>query len=68
MLHPRGRWMYSNKVASDLRKRLESAAYPDLGAMMEGYARAAAELDCLPLSECRTILEALTERVVNRNA
>jgi hypothetical protein len=31
-------------VASDLRKRLESANFPDLGAMMEGYARAAAEL------------------------
>jgi len=31
-------------VTSDLRKRLESAAYPDLGAMMEGYARAAADL------------------------
>jgi hypothetical protein len=31
-------------VANDLRRRLESAAYPDLGAMMEGYARAAAEL------------------------
>jgi hypothetical protein len=31
-------------VASDLRKRLESASYPDLGAMMEGYALAAAEL------------------------
>jgi hypothetical protein len=29
---------------SDLRKRLESAVYPDLGAMMEGYAQAAAEL------------------------
>ncbi len=28
----------------DLRKRLESASYPDLGAMMEGYARAAADL------------------------
>jgi len=28
----------------DLRKRLESSAFPDLGAMMEGYARAAAEL------------------------
>jgi hypothetical protein len=27
----------------DLRQRLESAAYPDLGAMMEGYARAAAK-------------------------
>jgi hypothetical protein len=31
-------------VASDLRRRLESAAFPDLGAMMEGYARAAADL------------------------
>jgi hypothetical protein len=30
-------------VTSDLRKRLESKAYPDLGAMMEGYAQAAAE-------------------------
>jgi len=29
---------------SDLRKRLESQAFPDLGAMMEGYARAAADL------------------------
>jgi len=29
--------------STDLRKRLESSAYPDLGAMMEGYARAAAE-------------------------
>src|ERR1035438_3724599 len=28
----------------DLRKRLESAAFPDLGAMMEGYAQAATEL------------------------
>ena len=28
---------------SDLRKRLEAAAYPDLGAMMEGYAQSAAE-------------------------
>jgi hypothetical protein len=28
----------------DLRKRLESATYPDLGGMMDGYARAAAEL------------------------
>jgi hypothetical protein len=31
------------KNSTDLRKRLESSAYPDLGAMMEGYARAAAE-------------------------
>ena len=29
---------------TDLRKRLESEAFPDLGAMMAGYARAAAEL------------------------
>jgi hypothetical protein len=28
----------------DVRKRLEAATFPDLGAMMEGYARAAAEL------------------------
>jgi hypothetical protein len=31
-------------VAGDLRKRLEETSYPDLGAMMEGYARAASEL------------------------
>ena len=30
-------------MTNDLRKRLESAIYPDLGAMMEGYARAAVE-------------------------
>jgi hypothetical protein len=29
---------------SDLRKRLESATFADLGAMMEGYAQAAASL------------------------
>jgi hypothetical protein len=28
-------------VESDLRKRLESTAFPDLGTMMEGYAKAA---------------------------
>jgi hypothetical protein len=28
----------------ELRKQLESTVYPDLGAMMEGYANAAAEL------------------------
>ena len=28
---------------SEVRKRLESAAYPDLGAMMEGYAQGAVE-------------------------
>jgi hypothetical protein len=32
------------KNTTELRKRLESAAFPDLGAMMEGYAKAAAEL------------------------
>ncbi len=30
-------------VANDLRRRLEATEFPDLGAMMEGYARAAAE-------------------------
>jgi hypothetical protein len=29
---------------TNLRKRLESATFPDLGSMMEGYARAAADL------------------------
>jgi len=29
--------------STDLRKHLESAAFPDLGSMMEGYARAAAD-------------------------
>ncbi len=33
----------------------------------EYAARARAELDCLPSSECRTILEILTDRVVHRN-
>jgi octaprenyl-diphosphate synthase len=33
----------------------------------EFAARARAELACLPPSECRTILECLTERVVHRN-
>ena len=31
-------------MATDLRKRLESTTFPDLGAMMEGYAQAAAAL------------------------
>jgi hypothetical protein len=31
------------KNSGDLRKRLEAAAFPDLGAMMEGYARAAVD-------------------------
>jgi hypothetical protein len=30
--------------STDLRKRLEASVFPDLGAMMDGYARAAAEL------------------------
>jgi hypothetical protein len=30
--------------ATDLRKRLESASFPDLGAMMEGYAQGAVNL------------------------
>ncbi len=34
-------WM---RNSTDLRKRLESSVFPDLGTMMEGYARAAAEL------------------------
>ena len=29
---------------NDVRQRLESTAFPDLGAMMEGYARAAVEI------------------------
>ena len=37
------RSMYSVRVVNELRKRLESMVYPDLGAMMEGYAQAAAE-------------------------
>ena len=32
------------KKSTDLRKRLESAKFPDLGTMMEGYAQAATEL------------------------
>jgi hypothetical protein len=36
--------IYSDHVANELRKRLESKSYPDLGAMMEGYAQAAVEL------------------------
>ena len=32
------------RAMSELRKRLESETFPDLGAMMEGYAQAAAEL------------------------
>ena len=35
--------MYSVRVANELRKRLEAAVYPDLGAMMDGYAQAAAQ-------------------------
>lgn len=32
------------KNSEDMRKRLESTSFPDLGAMMEGYAQAAVEL------------------------
>jgi hypothetical protein len=32
------------KNSADARKKLESASFPDLGTMMEGYARVAAEL------------------------
>ena len=32
------------KNIAELRKRLESTAFPDLGAMMDGYAHAAAEI------------------------
>jgi hypothetical protein len=35
--------MYSGFVVSELRNRLESASYSDLGGMMEIYARAAAD-------------------------
>ena len=34
-------WMASH---GEVRKRLESMTYPDLGSMMEGYARAASEV------------------------
>ena len=39
---PPGRAGCSLVSVSDLKNRLESAAFPDLGAMMEGYAHAAA--------------------------
>jgi hypothetical protein len=39
------------KNSTDLRKRLESAKFPDLGTMMEGYARAAAELAAREFSQ-----------------
>jgi hypothetical protein len=32
------------RTSTDLRQRLESTLYPDLGAMMDNYARAASEL------------------------
>ena len=44
----------------DLRKRLESTAFPDLGAMMEGYAQAAVEL---AKSEFRRALDYSAESV-----
>jgi geranylgeranyl pyrophosphate synthase len=55
---------------SALARELESSgaiAYARRRA--EGFAaRALADLDCLPPSECRSILELLTDRVVSRNA
>ena len=44
----------------DLRKRLESTAFPDLGAMMEGYAQAAVET---AKSEYRQTLDYSAESV-----
>jgi hypothetical protein len=47
MLSPAARGLYSEdkmRNSTNLRLRLESSQFPDLGAMMEGYARAAAEL------------------------
>ena len=38
------------------------------GRAEEYAARARGELECLPPSECRTILEVLTERVIRREA
>ena len=40
---PSGVRLYTFKSMGDLRKRLESTAFPDLGSMMEGYAKAASE-------------------------
>jgi len=45
---------------SEVRKRLESAAYPDLGAMMEGYALAAVDM---ARSDFRHILDWTAESV-----
>jgi octaprenyl-diphosphate synthase len=48
---------------------LEQGALQYAGRRAEEFAaRARAELDCLPASECRTILERLTERVVHRKS
>jgi octaprenyl-diphosphate synthase len=53
-----------------LARELEAAgALTNARRRAEAFAaQAAADLDCLPPSECRTILESLTERVVNRSA
>jgi hypothetical protein len=40
--HAAFHWRLLWSVASELRRRLEAAEFPDLGAMMEAYARAAA--------------------------
>ena len=36
--------LFEVRKPAELRERLESASYPDLGTMMEGYAQAATEL------------------------
>jgi octaprenyl-diphosphate synthase len=53
-----------------LTRELETAgALAYARARAEGFAaRAANDLDCLPPSECRSILEALTDRVVHRES
>ena len=48
---------------------LESDALEYARGRAEDFAaRARAELECLPASECRFILEMLTERVIRRDA
>ena len=48
------------KEAEQLRARLESTPFPDLGAMMEGYARAAAQRARL---ECQQRLDFTSESI-----
>jgi octaprenyl-diphosphate synthase len=58
-----------NHKRETLRPHLESSqAIAYAGSRAEAFAaRALSELECLPPSECRTILAALTERVVHRD-